>query len=42
VVVAFKLARLPLLRSIRTRIVALLDEARLLPDFEDIEQAKLA
>jgi AcrR family transcriptional regulator len=42
IVATFKLARLPLLRSIRKRIVALLDEAKLLPDLEDIEQAKLA
>jgi AcrR family transcriptional regulator len=42
IVVAFKLARLPLLRSIRRRIVALLDDAKLLPDLHDIELARIA
>lgn len=41
-VVAFKLARLPLLRSLRRRIVTLLDHARLLPDPEDIELARVS
>jgi AcrR family transcriptional regulator len=41
-VVAFKLARLPLLRSLRRRIVTLLDHARLLPDLEDIDLARVS
>ena len=42
-IVAFlKLSRLPLLRSLRRRIVALLDEARLVPDLTDIELARIA
>jgi hypothetical protein len=42
IVVAFKLARLPLLRSLRRRIVALLDDAKLLPDLHDIELARVS
>lgn len=42
IVVAFKLARLPLLRSLRRRIVALLDDAKLLPDLHDIELASVS
>jgi AcrR family transcriptional regulator len=38
-VVGFKLARLPLLRSLRRRVVTLLDDAKLLPDLHDIELA---
>ena len=41
VVIAFKLARLPLLRSLRQRVVALLDDAKLLPDLHDIELARI-
>ena len=40
-VVAFKLARLPLLRSLRRRVVTLLDDAKLLPDLNDIELARV-
>jgi len=42
IVLAFKLARLPLLRSLRRRIVGLLDDARLLPELHDIELARLS
>jgi AcrR family transcriptional regulator len=42
IVVAFKLARLPLLRSLRRRIVTLLDDAKLLPDLHDIELARVS
>jgi len=40
VVAAFKLSRLPLLRSVRRRVVSLLDDAKLLPDRQDIELAR--
>jgi AcrR family transcriptional regulator len=39
IVATFKLARLPLLRTVRRRVVTLLDEAKLLPDLDDIERA---
>jgi len=39
-VATFKIARLPLLRSIRKRIVSLLDEAKLLPNLAEIERAR--
>ena len=42
IVATFKIARLPLLRSIRRRIVSLLDDAKLLPDIDDIERARIA
>lgn len=42
IVVAFKLARLPLLRSLRRRIVTLLAEAKLLPDLHDIDLARVS
>ena len=42
VVAAFKLARLPLLRSLRRRVIALLDEAKLLPDPHDIAIARVS
>ena len=42
IVVAFKLARLPLLRSLRRRVVTLLDDAKLLPDLQDIELARVS
>jgi AcrR family transcriptional regulator len=42
VVGAFKLSRLPLLRSMRRRIVSLLDDAKLLPDRHDIELARVS
>lgn len=42
IVVAFKLARLPLLRSLRKRIVALLDDAKLLPNLHDIDLARVS
>ena len=42
IVVAFKLARLPLLRSLRRRVVTLLDDAKLLPDLHDIELARVS
>ena len=40
IVATFKIARLPLLRSIRKRIVSLLDEAKLLPNLAEIERAR--
>lgn len=42
VVATFKLSRIPLLRSLRRRIVTLLDEAKLLPDLRDIELARVS
>jgi len=42
IVVAFKLARLPLLRSLRRRVVTLLDDAKLLPDLQDIDLARVS
>jgi AcrR family transcriptional regulator len=42
IVVAFKLARLPLLRSLRRRVVTLLDDAKLLPELHDIELARVS
>ena len=42
VVVAFKLARLPLLRSLRRRVVMLLEDAKLLPYLNDIELARVS
>ena len=42
IVLAFKLARLPLLRSIRRRIVSLLDDAKLLPEPHDIHLARVS
>ena len=42
VVAAFKLSRIPLLRSLRRRIVTLLDDAKLLPDPHDIELARIS
>lgn len=42
IVAFFKLSRLPLLRSLRRRMVALLDEARLVPDLTDIELARIS
>jgi AcrR family transcriptional regulator len=41
-IIAFKLARLPLLRSVRRRVVTLLDDARLLPNPHDIELARVS
>ena len=41
-VLAFKLARLPLLRSLRRRVVALLDDAKLLPELHEIELARVS
>jgi AcrR family transcriptional regulator len=42
VVGAFKLARLPLVRSLRRRVVTLLEEAKLLPDPHDIQLARVS
>ena len=42
IVATFKLAQLPILRSVRKRVVSLLDEAKLLPDLDDIEGARTA
>jgi AcrR family transcriptional regulator len=42
VVAAFKLARLPLLRSLRRRVIALLDDAKLLPEPHDITRASVS
>ena len=42
VVAAFKLSRIPLLRSLRRRIVTLLEDAKLLPDLHDIELARIS
>ena len=42
IVLAFKLARLPLLRSLRRRIVTLLDDAKLLPELHDIDLARVS
>jgi AcrR family transcriptional regulator len=42
VVAAFKLARLPLLRSLRRRVIALLDDAKLLPEPPDIARASVS
>lgn len=41
-VAALKLLRLPLLRSLRRRVVALLEEVKLVPPLEDIELARIA
>lgn len=42
IVTALRLSRLPLLRGLRRRIVALLDDAKLLPNLEDIHTARIA
>ena len=42
IVAAFKLYRLPLLRPLRRRVMALLDDAKLLPDLNDIALARPA
>ena len=42
VVATFKLSRIPLLRSLRRRIVTLLDDAKLLPHPHDIELARIS
>jgi hypothetical protein len=42
VVAAFKLYRLPLLRPFRRRVMSLLDDAKLLPDLQDITLARPA
>ena len=41
-VAALKLYRLPILRPLRRRVLALLDEAKLLPDLHDIQRARPA
>ena len=42
IVAALKVARLPVLRPLRRRVIALLDEARLIPDPKAIELARIA
>lgn len=42
VVAALKVVRLPVLRPLRRRVIALLDEAKLIPDPRDIELARIA
>ena len=42
IVASLKLARLPLLRTLRRRVVALLDDAKLLPNLDDIHNARIA
>jgi AcrR family transcriptional regulator len=42
IVAALKVARLPVLRPIRRRVIALLDEAKLIPDPKTIELARIA
>jgi AcrR family transcriptional regulator len=42
VVAMLKLARLPLLRSVRKRVIELLDQAKLLPDVHDIQMARVS
>jgi AcrR family transcriptional regulator len=42
VVAALKLARLPVLRPLRRRVIALLDEAKLIPDPAAIQLARIA
>src|SRR5687768_513463 len=41
VVAAIKVARLPVLRSLRRRVIALLDDAKLIPDVGAIQLARL-
>ncbi|HEX6051811.1 MAG TPA: TetR/AcrR family transcriptional regulator [Gemmatimonadaceae bacterium] len=42
VVAAIKVARLPVLRSLRRRVIALLDDAKLIPDPAAIQVARIA
>lgn len=42
IVVALKVARLPVLRPLRRRVIALLDDAKLIPDPTAIELARIA
>ena len=41
IVVALKVARLPVLRPLRRRVIALLDDAKLIPDSNAIELARI-
>jgi len=42
IVAALKVARLPVLRPLRRRVIALLDDAKLIPDSNAIELARIA